>query len=120
MKKLILTGNVGRDPEVKQSNKGEFITFSVAVNNKKDAEWIDCSVFNEKLVGLVKLYVKKGSKLLLEGEPYVNTFTTKDGVNKATMNLIVNMVEFLNKVDSTETATNDSNISNFNIHNIPF
>lgn len=119
MKKLILTGNVGRDPEVKQSTKGEFITFSVAVNNKKDAEWIDCSVFNEKLVGLVKQYVKKGSKLLLEGEPYVNTFTTKDGTTKATMNLIVNMVEFLNKVDGTETA-NNNNLSNFNTDNIPF
>jgi single-strand DNA-binding protein len=115
MKKLIVTGNVGRDPELKQSSKGEFIIFSIGVYKKKDlTEWIDCSVFNQNLIKIIQNYVKKGSKVLLEGEPYVNSFTTKDGTNKANMNLIVNSIELLNKVEQNTEQ------QNYNTEDIPF
>ena len=77
--KVILVGNVGQDPEVRQfQNGGQVCSFSLATSeNWKDkntgerrekTEWHRISVFNEGLIRVVQSYVKKGSKLYIEGQ----------------------------------------------------
>ena len=76
--KVILVGNVGQDPEVRQfQNGGQVCSISLATSkNWKDrntgerrekTEWHRISIFNEGLVKVVQNYVKKGSKLYIEG-----------------------------------------------------
>lgn len=73
-----IMGNVGADPEIKTTQAGKkFATFRLATSEKwKDAsgqpkevtEWHSITVWNEHLVAIVEQYVKKGSRLYLEGK----------------------------------------------------
>lgn len=77
--KVIIIGNLGNDPEIKSTNNGAPVaTLSVAVNHhwkdktsgerREHVEWIRVVIFNEGLVDVAKKYLRKGSKLYVEGE----------------------------------------------------
>lgn len=90
--KVILVGNVGKDPEIKSAGGKEIAVFSIATSKryKKQGDtektekttWHRIVVFQEGLVGVVKQYVKKGSKLYVEGELAINEWTDKDGIER--------------------------------------
>ncbi len=93
--KVILVGNVGQDPEIKNMQDGrEIATFSLATSeNWKDkssgekrekTEWHRVVVFSQGLVGIVKNYVKKGTKLYLEGQLQTRKWSDSNGVEKYT------------------------------------
>ncbi|MDA0902207.1 MAG: single-stranded DNA-binding protein, partial [Proteobacteria bacterium] len=76
--KVILVGNVGQDPEIRSTADGrELANFSIATTEswkdkntgerKDKTEWHRIVVFSQGLVGIIKNYVKKGSKLYIEG-----------------------------------------------------
>ena len=83
--KVILIGNLGKDPEIRSTSDGrEIANFSLATTEKwkaKDGtlkekvEWHKIVVFNQGLVGIVKNYVKKGSKLYIEGQLQTRKWT---------------------------------------------
>lgn len=103
MKKIILTGNVGRDPELRADQNGnQFVTFSLAVSvgtkQNPKTDWIDISC-NGRLVDVAKNYVKKGTKLLVEGFPSVHAYMTRENTPAATMRVSANNFEFLSKKD---------------------
>ena len=90
--KVILVGNVGQDPEVRQfQNGGQVCSFSIATSeNWKDkntgerrekTEWHRISVFNEGLIRVVQSYVKKGSKLKLSA--VINPSSASEGALEA-------------------------------------
>ncbi len=98
--KVILIGNVGTDPEIRNTNDGrEIASFSLATSEswkdkntgeKKDkTEWHRLVVFSQGLVGIVKNYVKKGSKLYIEGQLQTRKWTDKDGVDKYTTEIVL-------------------------------
>lgn len=79
LNKVTLIGNLGRDPEIRTTNDGkEIANFSLATSEswkdkvtgeKKDkTEWHRIVCFNEGLVKVIKEYVKKGTKLYIEGQ----------------------------------------------------
>jgi single-strand DNA-binding protein len=87
--KVMLIGNVGADPEIKTfSNGGKVANFSLATSEswkdktsgekKERTEWHRVSVTNEGLVGVIEKYVKKGSKLYIEGQLETRKYE-KDG-----------------------------------------
>ena len=88
--KVILVGNLGKDPEVRSfQNGGRVASFSVATSEswkdkssgerKEKTEWHRVSVLNEALVGIVEKYLKKGSKVYLEGQLETRKWTDKEG-----------------------------------------
>ena len=88
--KVILVGNLGKDPEIRSTQDGrEIASFSIATSEswkdknsgerKEKTEWHNIVVFNPNLVGVVKNYVKKGSKLYIEGALQTRKFTDKEG-----------------------------------------
>ena len=85
MQKLIISGFVGRDAEIKVNNVTQklFATFSVAVNSgTKDnpkTDWFEV-VCSEKHVDLAKNFLKKGTSVLVEGKTRANGFKDKDDV----------------------------------------
>jgi single-strand DNA-binding protein len=98
--KVILIGNVGSDPEIRNTNDGrEIASFSLATSEswkdkntgeKKDkTEWHRLVVFSQGLVGIVKNYVKKGSKLYIEGQLQTRKWTDKDGADKYTTEIVL-------------------------------
>lgn len=93
--KVILVGNVGQDPEIRSTQDGrEIANLSIATSEswkdkssgekKEKTEWHRLVVFSPGLVGIVKNYVKKGSKLYIEGSLQTRKWTDNQGVEKYT------------------------------------
>ncbi len=98
--KVILVGNLGRDPEIRSfQNGGRVASFSLATSEnwkdkttgekKERTEWHRVSVLNDKLVEVVERYIKKGSKLYVEGQLETRKYTDKDGVEKYTTEVVL-------------------------------
>lgn len=98
--KVILVGNVGQDPEVRQfQNGGQVCSFSLATSeNWKDkntgerrekTEWHRVSVFNEGLIRVIQSYVKKGSKLYIEGQLETRKWQDRDGNDRYTTEVVL-------------------------------
>lgn len=98
--KVILIGNLGRDPEIKSFPSGDKIAnFSVATSEswrdrasgerKERTEWHNIVVRGEGLVKVVENYVKKGSKLYLEGQLQTRKWQDKDGNDRYTTEVVV-------------------------------
>lgn len=99
MKKMIITGNAGRDPEVRADEAGNtFVTFSVAVSvgSKKNpkTDWIDV-VVSGRLVEVVRNYVRKGTKVLVEGYPVAGAYLNRENKPVAVLRLYANNLELL-------------------------
>jgi single-strand DNA-binding protein len=98
--KVILVGNVGRDPEVRTlQNGGRVASFSVATSEswkdrttgerREKTEWHRIAVYNEGLIGIIERFVKKGSKLYLEGALETRKWTDQSGQEKSTTEIVL-------------------------------
>ncbi len=121
--KVILVGNVGQDPEVRSTQDGrEIVNFSLATSEswkdkatgeKRDkTEWHRVVVFSQGLVGIVKNYVKKGTKIYLEGSLQTRKWTDNAGVEKFTTEIVLqNFNSTLQILDSRNSSGGDSSYS---------
>lgn len=119
--KVILVGNVGQDPEIRNTNDGrEIASFSLATSEswkdkntgeKKDkTEWHRIVVFSQGLVGIVKSYVKKGTKLYIEGQLQTRKWTDNSGADKYTTEIVLqNFNSTLQILDTKREGTSDYN-----------
>ncbi len=98
--KVILVGNLGRDPEVRNfQNGGKVVSFSVATSEswndkasgerKDKTQWHRIAIFNEKLGEIAEKYLKKGSKVYLEGQVESRKYTDKDGTERETTEIVL-------------------------------
>lgn len=98
--KVILVGNLGRDPEIRSTQDGrEVANFTVATSDswkdkntgerKEKTEWHRIVVFNDKLVGIVKNYLKKGAKVYVEGQLQTRKWTDQSGVEKYSTEVVL-------------------------------
>ncbi|NVM36321.1 MAG: single-stranded DNA-binding protein [Candidatus Lokiarchaeota archaeon] len=98
--KVILIGNVGQEPKLSATNDGrEIANFSLATTEswkdkstgerKDKTEWHRVVVFSQGLVGIIKNYVKKGSKLYIEGQLQTRKWTDKEGVEKYSTEIVL-------------------------------
>lgn len=109
MKKIIVTGNVGKDPETRYAPSGEsFVTFSLAVSSGTKAnprtDWLEISC-NGRTAEVVQNYVRKGSKLLVEGTPSASAYMNKEGKPVATLRVSAANIEFIGSKDRAEDAS---------------
>ena len=104
MKRLTITGNIGRDPDMRLDPSGtQFATFSVGVSvgtraNPK-TDWVDVSC-NGKLAEVAFMYAKKGIKVLVDGYPSVNAYINKDNIAVGVMRLYANSIELMSRADN--------------------
>lgn len=106
MLKIIASGILGQDAEIKEVGNSKLIKFSVAVSmDYKDAqgnkvektEWIKASLWKGKDQSTkVAEYLKKGKKVLIEGIPDSEAYKTKEGEVKSSLNITVKELEFMN------------------------
>lgn len=112
--KVILIGNLGRDPEIRQTQSGgQIATLSVATSEswrdkssgerKEKTEWHRVVIFSEGLVRIVEQFLKKGSKVYLEGQLETRKYTDKDGNEKYTTEVVLkNFNSTLTMLDGRE------------------
>ncbi len=97
--KVILLGNLGRDPEMSSTQGGMAVCkFSLATSRKKkdgteETAWHRCTAF-DKRAELIGQYVKQGQQLYVEGELQYGQYE-KDGVVRYTTDIIVNQFTFV-------------------------
>ena len=98
--KVILLGNLGRDPEIRSMQSGKkMASFSIATSKrwkdrstqeqKESTSWHNIVVFNEGLVDVIEKYVKKGSKIYVEGELSTRKYQDKEGNDKYTTEVVL-------------------------------
>jgi len=99
--KVILIGNCGRDPEVRRTANGDpIVSFSIATSEswrdkatgekKEKTEWHNITIFNEALGKVAEQYVKKGTKLYIEGQLATREYTDKDGNQRKATDVVLN------------------------------
>jgi len=99
--KVILVGNLGRDPEVRRMTSGEpIVNLSLATSEswrdkatgerKEKTEWHRVVIFNENLAKVAEQYLRKGSKIYIEGQLATRKWTDKDGQEKYTTEIVLN------------------------------
>jgi single-strand DNA-binding protein len=98
--KAIIVGNLGRDPESRSmQNGGKVVSFSVATaeswtdkasgERKEKTQWHRIAIFNEKLGEIAERYLKKGSKVYVEGSMESRKYTDKDGGERETFEIVL-------------------------------
>jgi single-strand DNA-binding protein len=98
--KVILIGNLGRDPEVRRLNSGDsVVSFSVATSDswrdkatgerKERTEWHNVVIYNENLGKIAEQYCKKGSKIYLEGQLQTREYTDREGNQRKTTEVVL-------------------------------
>lgn len=100
MNKLILSGRLTQDPEMKQTPNGtEMAIFNVAVNRRRDRETTDffkCLCFGQA-AKYVMQYGAKGMSLELEGECQIQKYQDRNGNNQTAVNIVVDNLAFTSK-----------------------
>ena len=98
--KVILLGNLGRDPEIRSMQSGsKMATFSMATSKRwrdkntqeqrDKTSWHNIVVFGDGLVDIVEKYVKKGSKIYIEGELQTRKWQDQDGNDRYTTEVVL-------------------------------
>lgn len=108
MNKVMLTGRLTRDPEVRRDGEDKAVArFTIAVDrrgNKDGADFPTCVAFN-KTADFVEKYFVKGKPIELVGRLQTGSYTNKDGVKVYTTDVVVDEVNFvLRDGDSSEPA----------------
>ena len=91
--KVILVGNLGRDPESRtMQSGGKVVSFSIATSEtwndkasgerKEKTQWHRIAIFNERLGDVAEKYLKKGAKVYIEGALESRKYTDKDGMER--------------------------------------
>jgi single-strand DNA-binding protein len=100
LNKVMLIGNLGKDPEVRSfQNGGKVCNFSLATSeNWKDkntgerrekTDWHNVAIFNENLVRIAEQYLKKGSKVYIEGSLQTRKWQDQSGADKYTTEVVL-------------------------------
>jgi single-strand DNA-binding protein len=98
--KVFLIGNVGRDPEARtMQNGGKVVSFSIATSEswndkatgerKDKTQWHRIVIYNERVGEIAEKYVRKGSKIYIEGAYESRKYTDKDGLERETFEVVI-------------------------------
>jgi single-strand DNA-binding protein len=98
--KVILVGNLGKDPEARSfANGGKVVSFSVATSEtwkdrasgdrKEKTEWTNVSIFNEGVARVAEQYLRKGSKVYLEGQLETRKWQDQSGADRYTTEVVL-------------------------------
>jgi single-strand DNA-binding protein len=100
LNKVVLIGNVGKDPEIRSIQDGrEVASFPLATSEswkdkvsgerKEKTEWHKIVVFAQPLINIIKSYVHKGSKLYIEGSSHTRKWNDQNGTEKFTTEVVL-------------------------------
>lgn len=112
--KVILVGRLTRDPETRMTTTGSAVaSFTLAVDRpvrpsegQRTTDFIRIVAFN-KLADFVRLYLKKGQLVLVEGELRINKWQSRDGANMITPEIWARDIRFMEKKGAVEETVEE-------------
>ena len=106
---VVISGNLTRDPELRQAGSTSILSFGVAVNdrrrNSQSGQWesvpnfVDCIVFGTRADALAGL-LHKGSKVAIDGKLRYSSWEDKDGKKRSKLEVVVNEIELMQRETS--------------------
>ncbi len=98
--KVILIGNLGKDPEVRNAQSGsKIVTFTLATSEswndkasgerKEKTEWHRVVVFNDRIADVAERFLRKGRKVYVEGSLQTRKWTDQSGAEKYTTEVVI-------------------------------
>lgn len=115
MNKIMLIGNLGRDPELSYTPSGTAVCkFSIAVNRvtksstgerQDETDWFNIVAW-QKLAETCNTYLRKGSKVFVEGRLSMRKYTDKSNVERTAVEVVLNEMEMLTPKDKSTNNTN--------------
>lgn len=103
---VTISGNLTRDPELRQAGSTSVLSFGVAVNDRRrnlqSGQWenvpnfVDCTVFGSRADALAGL-LHKGSKVTIDGKLRYSSWETKDGKKRSKLEVVVNELELMQR-----------------------
>lgn len=121
MNKVILMGNLTRDPEIRYTqseNSMAIARFSIAVNRRfsrqgdTDTDFFNCTAFN-KQAEFVEKYFKQGSRMLLTGRVQNDNYTNKNGEKVYSVQIIAEEIEFAERKSTADANAAANRGNNF-------
>lgn len=127
MNKVILIGNLTKDPEVRTTNNGTYVTtFSIAVNRKYKAQdgsqitdFFDIVAWRQ-LAELCGKYLEKGRKVGIVGELQTRSYESKDGTKRYVTEIVASEVEFLTPKGSVQGTVDAEGFTDVDDQDLPF
>ena len=119
LNKVLIIGNLGADPEVRQTNSGDTVT-SIRVactetwtdkasgQKKESTEWVNVTFFR-KLAEIAGKYLKKGAQVYVEGRMKTEKFTDKNGVEKYSTKVEASEMKMLGSKGEAQPQSQQSN-----------
>jgi single-strand DNA-binding protein len=122
LNKVMLIGNLGRDPEIRTfQNGGRIANFSLATSEswkdkatgerKEKTEWHRISILNENLVGIAERYLKKGARVYIEGQLETRKWTDQEGKEHYSTEIVLRpfrgQLNMLDAKNSNAVSAND-------------
>ena len=108
---VTISGNLTRDPELRQASNTSILSFGVAVNdrrrNPQSGQWenvpnfVDCTVFGSRADALAGL-LRKGSKVAIDGKLRYSSWEGKDGKKRSKLEVVVNELELMQRETSQQ------------------
>jgi len=118
MNKIMLIGNLGRDPEMNYTPSGTAVTkFSLAVNRiskspsgerQTETDWFNIVAWNQ-LAETCSKYLQKGHKVYVEGRLSQRKYTDRNNVERTALEVVINEMEMLTPKDRQPSPSSDSN-----------
>ena len=112
MNKIIIIGNLGRDPEMRYSTSGNPMTsFSVATNRRyttaageqrEQTEWFNCTAFG-RLADTCNQYLARGQQVYVEGRLSTRQYSRQDGSPGFSLDVMITDVQFLGRRDEQQS-----------------
>ena len=113
LNKIMLIGNLGRDPELNVTSDGTPVTkFSLAVNRntktstgerKEETEWFNIVAWRQ-LAEICERYLHKGSKIYIEGRLTQRKYTDREGVQRTAVDVIANDMQMLTPKSASSSS----------------
>ena len=111
MNKVILKGNLVRDPEIKANSNGdEFAYFTIAVRRDRknasgeyESDFLKCIAFGNN-ANVIKTYFKKGTGILVEGKIRTSSYENSKGEKVYTTDIPVDKIEFIDKTEKKDNT----------------
>lgn len=118
--KVILVGNLGREPEIRNSSDGsKIVSFSIATSEtwkdkntgerKDKTEWHRIVIFNDRLADVAEKYLKKGSKVYIEGQLQTRKWTDNNNMERYTTEVVIS--RFRGEMTLLDSRGSDSMLS---------
>ena len=115
MKKITITGHVGKDPsQIFAPNGDSYTVFSLAVTSgpkdNKKTDWFEI-ICNGKNADIVKEHVSKGTRLLIDGTPSVNAWVSREGKPMGNIRVFAAYIEFIGSKQQEDDKSEEADVN---------